>query len=201
MVAATRTSLVPPRLASLPAEREQLEFSSRSLVYATDGCRLLRAWGPPEAPWVVAVEPNGGRWRIEAWGASPATARAAVRSLFSLDHPLEEFYRQVRREPILRGTERRFRGLRVPQDASVYEALFHSILGQQLSVAATNAVKRRLFQRARSSIEVDGIEVPAVPTPARLAELGREGLRAAGVSRAKAGFLVTLARWAAAAGG
>lgn len=196
MVAPTRTSLTPPRLASLPAEREQLEFSSRSLVFATDGRRLLRAWGPAEAPWVVAVEPDGDRWRIEAWGVPPATARAAVRRLFSLDQPLEEFYRQVRREPILRGTERRFRGLRVPQDANLYEALLHSIIAQQLSVAAANAVKRRLFQRARSSIEVDGIEVPTVPSPARLASLGPEGLRSAGLSTAKARFLLALAQWA-----
>lgn len=197
MVAPTRTSLTPPRLASLPAEREQLEFSSRSLVFATDGRRLLRAWGPADASWVVAVEPDGDRWRIEAWGATPTMARAAVRRLFSLDHPLEAFYQLVRREPVLRGTERRFRGLRVPRDANLYESLFHSILGQQLSVAATNAMKRRLFEKACSSIEVEGIEVPAVPSPARLGAIGLDGVRSVGLSRAKAEFLVALARWAA----
>lgn len=193
MGAPTRTSIVPPRLASLPAEREQLEFSSRALVFAIDGCRLLRRWGTPGSPWVVAVEPDGGRWRVEAWGAGPRAARSAARDLFSLDHPLEAFYRQVRREPVLRGTERRFRGLRVPRDANLYEALLHSIVGQQLSVRAMNAVKRRLIQRTASSIEAGGIEVPAIPTPHRLRAFGLAGLRSVGLSRAKSRALLALA--------
>ncbi|MCI4354329.1 MAG: hypothetical protein L3K06_03080, partial [Thermoplasmata archaeon] len=113
------THLTPPKLSSLPRETEQLEFSSRSLVFSTDGDRILRAWGPAEAPWVLGVEEAGTRWRVTAWGADAPTARRGVRAVFSLDHPLEEFYSQVRREPILRGTERRFRGLRLPRDASV----------------------------------------------------------------------------------
>ncbi len=187
------TSLTPPRLASLPVERHQLEFSSRSLVVVTDGPRLLRAWGSPTRPWVVGVEPHGGRWRIEAWGVGPREARAAVREMFSLDHPLEEFYRLVRREPALRGTESRFRGLRLPRDANLFEALLHSIVGQQLSVAAANALKRRLFERTEAFVTADGQAVPCVPRPDRLISLGPEGLRELGISRAKSRALSQLA--------
>ena len=193
MVAPTVTWLTPPRLASLPVEWDQLEYSSRSLVFAADGRRRFRAWGPARRPWVVAVEPDGARWKVSAWGADPRTARAAVRSLFSLDHPLEEFYRYVRQEPILRGTERRFRGLRLPRDANLYEALLHSIIGQQLSVRAANALKRRLFERADSSLEADGVEVPCIPPPARIRAIGADGLRALGLSGAKSRALVALA--------
>jgi DNA-3-methyladenine glycosylase II len=194
MAAPTTTALDAPRLASLPAEREQLEFSSRSVVFVEDGGRLLRAWGPVHRPWVLGVEARGPRWRVEAWGADPPRARAAVRALFSLDHRLEEFYRLVRDEPVLRGTERRFRGLRLPRDAHLYEALVHSILGQQLSVAAANAVKRRLFERTGSFLEADGFEVPYVPTPGRLRAIPPDGLRALGMSGAKARALSALAR-------
>jgi len=192
--APTTTVLDAPHLASLPAEREQLEFSSRSIVFVEDGRRLLRAWGPPHRPWVVGVEPQGERWRVEAWGADPPVARAAVRALFSLDHRIEEFYRLVRKEPVLRGTERRFRGLRLPRDAHLYEALLHAIIGQQLSVRAANALTRRLFERADSFLEADGIEVPCVPSPRRLRALGPDGLRAVGMSWAKARSLSVLAR-------
>lgn len=187
------TSLTPPRLASLPVERHQLEFSSRSLVVVADGPRLLRAWGPPRRPWVVGVEPRGDHWRIEAWGAGPRGARAAVRAMFSLDHPLEEFYRLVRREPTLRGTESRFRGLRLPRDANLYEAFLHSILGQQLSVSAANALKRRLFEHTGAFVAADGREVPCAPRPDRLVALGPEGLRKLGISRAKSSAIVRLA--------
>ncbi len=196
MRAPTETWIDPPRLASLPAEWDQLEYSSRSLVFVADGRRRLRAWGPPARPWALSVEPDGGRWKVRAWGADPPTAREAARALFSLDHPLEAFYRQVRREPILRGTERRFRGLRLPRDANLYEALLHSIVGQQLSVRAANTLKQRLFARCPASLPADGVEVPCVPPPARLRALGEDGLRSVGLSRAKSRSLLALADWA-----
>jgi len=192
---AVRTSLVPPRLTSLPREREQLEYSSRSIVFARDGGRLLRAWGPPERPFVVAVEPAGSRWAVEGWGCDPATARQAVRQLFSLDDPIGEFYRQTRSEPTLRGTERQFRGLRIPRDANLYEALLHSIVGQQLSVAAANALKRRLLERYGRVLDADGIGVPLVPPPTALLAAGPRALRALGLSRVKCAALVALAAW------
>jgi DNA-3-methyladenine glycosylase II len=192
----TITHITPPRLASLPEERAQLEYSSRSIVFTEDGLRLLRAWGTPEHPWVLAVEPSGSRWRVESWGASPTEARAAARALFSLDHPIEEFYRLVRKEPILRGTDRRFRGLRLPRDPTVYEALLYAVIGQQLSVRAARAVQLRLFERTSSVLEVDGVEVRCVPKPRAILGLGEAGLRSVGTSRAKARTLLALAEWA-----
>jgi 3-methyladenine DNA glycosylase/8-oxoguanine DNA glycosylase len=175
-------------------EREQLEYSSRWIVFAEDGERLLRAWGSPERPWVLAVEPDGRRWRVEAWGADGGTARAAARALFSLDHPSEAFYRLVRQEPVLRGTDRRFRGLRIPRDAHVYEAILHSVLGQQVSVRAATTMKERLLEKTGAFLEADGVEVPRVPTPRELGSLGVAGVRSTGVSRAKARSLLELAR-------
>jgi DNA-3-methyladenine glycosylase II len=196
VVRPTVTWVTPPKPASLPVERAQLEYSSRSIAFADDGARLLRAWGPPERPWVVGVESRGDRWRVEAWGAGPADARRAVRELFSLDHRLEHFYTQARREPVLRGTERRFRGLRLPRDASVYEALLHAIVGQQLSVRAANTIQQRLFDRVGSYLDAGGVRVPCVPTPTRLGGLSVEELRSVGMSRAKAASLRALAHWA-----
>ncbi|HEV8049903.1 MAG TPA: hypothetical protein VGP88_04860 [Thermoplasmata archaeon] len=185
--------LVPPKLSSFPQERDQLEYSSRSLVFASDGDRVLRAWGPSDRPWVLAVEERGSRWRATAYGPGPAETRRAVRSLFSLDHPIEQFYRQVRGEPVLSGTDRTFRGLRLPRDATVFEALFHSILGQQVSVSAASAIKKRLIDAAGAHLEADGVTVPRIPTPSEIVTLGVDGLRANGASGAKARSLVALA--------
>jgi DNA-3-methyladenine glycosylase II len=195
MSPSVRTSLVPPPLASFAQTREQLERSSRSVVYARDGGRLLRSWGPPDRPFAVAIEPDGSRWSVEGWGVSAAGARRAVREMFSLDDPLEGFYRQTRAEPALRGTERMFRGLRLPRDPSLYEALLHSIVGQQVSVAAANAIKARLLARYADPLDARGIEVPTVPSPAALRRAGVRGLRSVGLSRAKSRAVVGLARW------
>jgi 3-methyladenine DNA glycosylase/8-oxoguanine DNA glycosylase len=187
------TYVTPPRPSSFPEERAQLEFSSRSLVFVNDGSRILRAWGPVGAPFPLAVEPAGERWRITAWGVGPPEARRAARELFSLSHPLPEFYALVRRERVLAGTERRFRGLRLPRDANLYEAILHAILGQQLSVAAANTLKGRLLSATDSVLEVDGLELPLVPPPAALERLGERGLRGLGISGAKARSLLSLA--------
>lgn len=190
------TYLTPPKLSSLPQERGQLEFSSRSMVFQDDGRSIRRVWGAPEDPWAVAVEGAGGRWRVTAWGRDPREARAAVRAMFSLDDPLDRFYRLVRAEPVLNGTERRFRGLRLPRDPSLYEALLHAILGQQLSVAAAHTIERRLTERTGAHLEVEGVDLPRVPSPAEVTELGFEGLRAVGASGTKARSLLALAdRW------
>ena len=184
--------LTPPRLSSLPRERDQLEFSSRSLVFARNGTQVLRAWGPPDRPWVLGVEEAGDRWRVRAWGADAPTARRAARALFSLDDPIEEFYRLVRREPVLRGTERRYRGLRIPRDAHLFESLVHSVIGQQLSVRAAGTIKARLIASAASVMEVDGIEVARIPSPREIQLLGVDGLRKIGASGAKARSLLAL---------
>ncbi len=193
MAAPTRTSVTPPRLASLPFERDQLEYSSRSLVFAQDGPRILRAWGPPERPWVVAVEDRGSRWAVEAWGADPPQAREAVRALFSLDHPLPDFYRLTRANP--RSPE--------PSDgsavsasratATVYESLLYAIIGQQLSVPAALSIQRRLFDQTASVLTAGRVEVPSVPPPSALTRLGADGLRATGLSHAKGRAILELA--------
>lgn len=188
-----RTWIRPPSPSSLPQERDQLEYSSRSIVFRADGARILRSWGPPERPFVVGVASDGARWSVRAWGADGATARAAVRAMFSLDHPIEEFYRQVRREPVLRGTDRRFAGLRIPRDASVFESLLYAIVGQQLSVSAARAITARLFDRVGSHLTVDGTVVPRVPSPTELGRLGDAGLRAIGLSRVKSRSILGIA--------
>ncbi len=193
-----RTYVVPPRISSFPAERDQLEFSSRSLVFPSDGSRLLRAWGPTDHPFVVSIEEGKGRWNVRAWGAAPEEARRAVRQLFSFDHALEAFYHQVRAEPVLRGTDRTYRGLRMPRDPTLYESLLHSIIGQQLSVRAANTIKHRLFEATESFLEVEGVEIPRVPGPRELIRVGADGLRRVGLSHAKSQALLGIAEGEAA---
>lgn len=186
--------IVPPRLSRFPRDPSGLEYTTRSMVPTGDGDGIWRAWGEPSAPWPLLVEPEGDRWRVKAYGVSPQQARTGARALFSLEHPLEEFYRQVRREPILRGTERTFRGLRLPRDASLYESLVHAVIGQQLSVRVATTLSRRLFDACGSYLSVDGVELPAAPAPTALLSLGRRGLRRTGLSRAKAAALLGIAQ-------
>jgi DNA-3-methyladenine glycosylase II len=114
--------------------------------------------------------------------------------MFSLDDPLEEFYRLAREERVLSGAVRTFRGLRLPRDPSLYEALVHAILGQQLSVSAANTIKRRLIERSDSFLDVEGVELPCLPGPDALVALGESGLRGVGASGGKARSLLAIAQ-------
>jgi 3-methyladenine DNA glycosylase/8-oxoguanine DNA glycosylase len=192
----TTTYLTPPKDASLPAEAGQLEYSNRSMVFPRDGPGILRAWGDPEDPFVVRIDPAGARWRITAWGADAPTARRAVRTIFSLDDPLGEFYRAVRAEPVLRGAARRFRGLRLPRDGSLFESLVHAVIGQQLSVAVASTMESRLVSAAGATVRAGRIDVPFLPGPRRYLALPPEALDTIGLSRAKRTALDGIARQA-----
>ena len=113
--------------------------------------------------------------------------------MFSLDHRLSEFYRRVRVEPTLSGMERDGFGLRLPRDASLYEALLNAIIGQQLSVRAAATLRTRLEAVSDATITVGGVEVAVAPDPSRILRLGVDGLRAVGLSGAKASAIVSLA--------
>ncbi len=189
----SKTYLTPPKASTFPRSDPQFEYRTRSFRFSEGGERAHRAWGPPERPFAVAVEPAGRRWRVLGYGVGPEEARRAVREIFNLDHPIEAFYRQVRADPVLSGTERTNYGLRPPRDASLFESIVHAVVGQQLSVRAADALYRRLEEATEAFLPVDGSELPVVPDPRRLAQLGEGGMRALGLSGAKSRALVALA--------
>ena len=81
----------------------------------------------------------------------------------------------------------------MPRDANLYEALIHSILGQQLSVHAVNHLKQRLLDRTSAFVRADGFNVPCAPFPERIRSLGPDGMRELGISRAKSHAISGLA--------
>ncbi len=189
----TRTCVRPPPLVRLPRAGDELEYSTRSIGWSSDGRTLWRVWGTADRPWVVGVSVHGRRWHIEARGASSSASRSAVREMFSLDHDLSAFYRLVRHEAVLRGSERSFRGLRLPRDPSLYESLAHAIVGQQLSVRAADTLWQRVLRATNAYVRVGDLRLSRAPPPREIRRLGPTGLRSLGLSRAKSRALSSLA--------
>ncbi|MDG5494645.1 hypothetical protein [Niveispirillum sp. BGYR6] len=81
-------------------------------------------------------------------------------------------------------------GLRLPQTASVFEALCWAIVGQQVNLRFAGQLRRTL-------IELAGLDHPsgmkAHPTPAGIAALDPDHLGRLKFSRAKAAYLITAA--------
>lgn len=114
-----------------------------------------------------------------------------VRRMLGLTQPVEAFEETYRTHPQLGWLIAAHPGLRVPLAATPFEALTWAIAGQQISVSAAVAARRKLIVAA-------GLRHSAglwcYPDASRLAGLDETVLRAAGFSQTKAGSLLTLSR-------
>jgi DNA-3-methyladenine glycosylase II len=121
-------------------------------------------------------------------------AGRAVTSLFNLDLDLSPFERAVRADPVMSAMVGRLRGLKPPRTATVFEALADSILEQQISLAAAHSIEKRVTRTFGDTLEWEGREYYAFPTPGRLADASPEELRACGLSLKKAEYILGIAR-------
>jgi DNA-3-methyladenine glycosylase II len=117
--------------------------------------------------------------------------------LWGLSDDLTACYAALSADPLLQPLVARFAGLRLIRAASLYEALISAILGQQISVASAQSVRRRLMARLGDRVTVDGADFVAYPAPARLLAAGPDGLQALGVTRQKSRYLLAVAEHAA----
>jgi 3-methyladenine DNA glycosylase/8-oxoguanine DNA glycosylase len=99
------------------------------------------------------------------------------------------------RHPHLGPLLRRRPGLRIPQTATVFEALVWAILGQQVNLAFAFKLRQRVIRLAG---EDAGEGLFAHPTPEALAGLNPEAFAPLQLSRAKAACLVATAQAVAA---
>jgi DNA-3-methyladenine glycosylase II len=121
-------------------------------------------------------------------------AGRAVTSLFNFDLDLSPFERAVRADPVMSAMVGRLRGLKPPRTATVFEALADSILEQQISLAAAHSIEKRVTRTFGDTLEWEGREYYAFPTPGRLADASPEELRACGLSLKKAEYILGIAR-------
>lgn len=130
--------------------------------------------------------------------ARPAEARDddktlsdLVRRMLGLPQPIAEFEQRYRQHPQLGPLLAAHPGLRVPLTATPFEALTWAVTGQQISVSAAVAVRRKFIQ-ALGSRHSDGLW--CYPIATQVAASSEEVLRQAGFSQSKALTLLALSR-------
>ena len=135
------------------------------------------------------------RLRVDGAAAAGDDAQAEFGRLLvhmlGLAQPVDAFERTHAAHPQLGPLIRRNTGLRVPQAATPFEAVSWAILGQQISLVAAIALRRRLIQAAGIRHASGLLCYPDAPSLLRLAPAL---LREAGCSRTKAEALLGLAR-------
>jgi len=116
-----------------------------------------------------------------------------VTHLWGLSDDLTACCETLATDPLLTPLIGRFAGVRLIRAAGLYEALLSAILGQQISVASAQSIRRRLMDNLGDCLTVAGSEFTAYPSPARLLAAGPVGLQALGITRQKSRYLLAVA--------
>jgi 3-methyladenine DNA glycosylase/8-oxoguanine DNA glycosylase len=122
----------------------------------------------------------------------PDAERQATR-LLGIDQDPSPFYLMARKDPLLDPLLRQWRGLHIPQAASVWEALVSAILGQQISSHVARLLRMSLVDHYGFSLTDNGTKHHAFPGPDVIAKVGVRGLQAIKISHNKAKYIVDIA--------
>jgi DNA-3-methyladenine glycosylase II len=145
--------------------------------------------GPPSSPQLrVSVAGFPLRSRVKTAAAS------ALDRLLGLHTDLRAFYRFARRQKPLAELARRFRGMKPPRFATVFEAVVNAIACQQMSLTLGIILLNRLAANYGLAVQKGDHCVRAFPRPEDLARLRQGHLRRLGFSRQKGRALIELAR-------
>lgn len=163
-------------------------------VVTEDGVyrRALRDAQGPNLLEVKQASANALSVRIA--GARPQRWLRTAEMMLGTQVRLDDWYRRVRPYPWLAFLARELRGLRPPRYPSLWEALAHSIVFQQISIHAAASIMRRMIEAAGEPVEYAGMAYYPFPRPQELLACAPSRLRAAGLSANKVAHLQSAAQ-------
>jgi DNA-3-methyladenine glycosylase II len=130
-------------------------------------------------------QPREGALQLRVTGSRPERWTATVRAMLGVDAALHEWNRRVRPFPWLVQLTERLRGMHPPRYPSLWEAMAHAIVFQQISIHAAAAIMRRTVQELSAPVETHGGALHPFFTPASVLFAADPTLRAAGLSANK----------------
>ena len=166
---------------ALTTERFRVFGADRATLWHGDG--LHRVVGGRE----LRIEAARGGVDVEPLDSE---TEPVVRALLGLDFDLEAFYLWAAEHEVLADIVPRLAGFRPSLAPEPFEMLVGAIAAQQVSLFSALAIRNRLVERFGSRVG----EAWAFPAREALAAVPEEELVALGFSRAKAGYVVGLAR-------
>ncbi|HYL58106.1 MAG TPA: hypothetical protein VEU51_04500 [Candidatus Acidoferrales bacterium] len=121
---------------------------------------------------------------------------AIVTRMLGLELDLSDFYRLARRDRTLAALADPLRGLKPVRYPTVFEGFANAVAGQLVSLSAGMHVLNRLTDALGTVRRFDGVTMHSFPSANLVARADPEMLRAAGLSRPKAAYLIGIARLA-----
>ncbi len=117
-----------------------------------------------------------------------------VERQFSTYLDLAPFHRLADSVRVLSKLVAHFRGMRIPQTPSIYEALISAILEQQVNLTFAHQVKKALIETYGMPVEYQGRRYNSFPQPAALAIVTPRALRGLQISGPKARYIIGISR-------
>ena len=152
------------------------------------------------APLGVAARPVAGGIEVSLpnGGSSQALDAASewVAWLLGFDVEMDGFYELLASDPVLADAVGELRGLRHTRTETVWEALVHAVVGQQVSGVVARVIRDGIVTEYGAEVSVDGHVVHAFPRPQTLLEAGHDALRALKLSARKAEYVLGIAETA-----
>jgi DNA-3-methyladenine glycosylase II len=125
-------------------------------------------------------------------------AKTLTESILNLSLDLLPFYRYVSDDSVLGPFTDALRGLKPRKTPTVFEALVRAILEQQISLVAAYHLQDKLIRAYGERLPLEEETFFLFPTPEQLSRGTEEDLRACGLSRNKASYILDIAREVAA---
>lgn len=138
---------------------------------------------------VEVRQPGARTLAVRIAGSRAARWLPAVERMLGTRVTLNEWYRRVRPYPWLDFLATELRGLRPPRYPSLWEALAHSIVFQQISIHAAASIMRRLIEAVGSPVEHGGAVFYPFISADELLRSSDGTLREAGLSANKIAHL------------
>lgn len=163
-------------------------------VVGSDGT-FYRALQDERGTEIVAVRPRGDRAiGVRATGRDAERWLPAVARMVGSEVDLRRWYARVQTIRWLAPLAAALRGLKPPRYPTLWEALAHAILFQQISIHAAAAIMRRAVERLGTNLAIGDVRCVAFPPAQRWLEASDADLREAGVSANKIAHLRYAAR-------
>jgi len=144
--------------------------------------------GPLDEPRLKVSFPSG---QVDDEGAEEAV-RAICRFL-CVEDDLSSAYAKMEADPVLRPIGSALKGMMPWTAFEPLEGLFNAIMFQQISLKAAFSIIRRFVMGLGEHVEVRGRVLYAFPTLEAIRCAGVERLRALGLSKNKASYILSLA--------
>ena len=162
--------------------------------------RVLVLNGQPVAIAVHQIAPSRSP-EIEIAAVGPGASKknahvieATVNRVLGLSIDLRDFYRLARDDAALGPLVNRLEGMKPVRFPTNFEALTNAVACQLVSLTAGMHVVNRIADRYGRSCDVDGVRLHACAEASEITHAEVEDLRALGLSRPKARYLIGLAQ-------